>query len=125
MPTLSDAFLVFSGGGVGSLLRWTLALALSPLPSPLLPWATLFVNLGGSFAIGFLSELVGAERLPREARLALVTGLLGGFTTFSAFALESAEYFRIGQSWRAILYPALSVSLGILVCLVGIRLGKS
>ncbi|HOX18575.1 MAG TPA: CrcB family protein [Spirochaetales bacterium] len=123
MKGLRDALLVFAGGGLGSLLRWLVALGASAaLPVQILLWATLAVNLAGSFAIGVAGELVGAGRLPRETRLALVTGLLGGFTTLSALSLETAGYLRGGHPIRAAIYPVFTVAAGALLCLAGMRL---
>ncbi|MBP7095315.1 MAG: CrcB family protein [Spirochaetia bacterium] len=123
MKGMRDALMVFAGGGLGSLLRWLVALATAALaPAQALPWATLAVNLAGSFAIGVLGELVGAGRLPRELRLALVTGALGGFTTLSALSFETAGFLRGGSHFRAALYPLFTVAGGALLCLAGMRL---
>ena len=75
------------------------------------PWGTLAVNAVGSAAIGVL----GALPLPQEARLLLTTGLLGGFTTISAFSLEVALLWQRAP-WTAVLYVALSLALGTAAC---------
>src|SRR5690606_14527763 len=83
--------LVTLGGAAGSMLRYLAVLGAARLwPQALLPWGTLLVNLGGSLAIGLLYVLlVEGHGVPAEWRALLLTGVVGGFTTFSAFALES------------------------------------
>ena len=90
---MRDALLVALGGASGSVLRWALSSWIARLHEPSrFPWGTLAVNLLGSFAIGALLTLA-FERgaLPTPFRLLLVTGVLGGFTTFSAFSLDAVE----------------------------------
>lgn len=99
---------VAAGGALGSVARWGVSLL---LPSP---WATLAVNILGSAAIGALA----AAGLSGTWRLFLVTGVLGGFTTFSAFSLETALLWEKAP-WQAALYVAASLGLG----LAGFALG--
>ncbi|MDR2934590.1 MAG: CrcB family protein, partial [Candidatus Adiutrix sp.] len=82
---------VFAGGGAGALIRWLMAVKLNPAPSegPAFPAGTLAVNLGGGFLIGLLMAAFTARSdWSEEGRLLLVTGFLGGLTTFSAFSWE-------------------------------------
>ncbi len=99
---MAGALLVFLGGGIGALLRYGLALA---APGPL---TTLAINAVGSFAIGLL---LAAPSGP--LRLFLVVGLLGGFTTFSAFSLEALQLWQRGQSALALAYVLGSVLLSL------------
>ena len=80
---LKDLLLVGTGSFVGGVLRYAMGRALSGIAWLSLPWGTLAVNVAGCFAIGMLSGLGTA--LPAAARLLLITGLCGGFTTFSTF----------------------------------------
>ena len=111
MPAL---LLVALGGAIGSVLRYAVSLAGLALLGAAFPWGTLAVNVLGSFAIG---AIAGAG-IEGQARLLLVPGLLGGFTTFSAFSLE-ASFLWERSPLLAALYVALSVALGIGACVAG------
>ncbi|WP_439550340.1 fluoride efflux transporter FluC [Falsiroseomonas sp.] len=105
---LLDVLLVAIGGATGSVLRyWLSTLAMTHLGTAF-PWGTLGVNIAGSAAIGIAAGL----GLQGEARLLLVTGLLGGFTTFSAFSLETGALFERAW-WLGALYVLASVGLGL------------
>jgi CrcB protein len=81
--------LVMAGGAAGSALRYGVSAALSAVPS-LFPWSTILVNIVGSFVLGFVAGSVGTPlELQQNTRMLLGTGLCGGFTTYSAFAVES------------------------------------
>jgi CrcB protein len=88
------------GAAIGAWLRWLLSLAFNPL-LPTLPLGTLAANLVGGYAIGIVVELMGQHSyFSPELRLFLITGLLGGLTTFSTFSAESAALLSRGQfSW--------------------------
>lgn len=106
--SLRAALLVAFGGALGSVLRYAAGALLS---RPGHPWGTLAVNLAGSFLIALL--LFGA--LPRmglgpDARVFLVTGVLGGFTTMSAFAYETVALAEAGLAARAAGYAALTLA---------------
>lgn len=78
-----------AGGAAGSALRYGVSAALSAVPS-LFPWSTILVNIVGSFVLGFVSGSVGTPlELQPNTRMLLGTGLCGGFTTYSVFAVES------------------------------------
>ena len=106
--TAVSVFLVAAGGALGSVLRYWVQLALN---TGWFPWGTLMVNVGGSAVIGALAGLGVAG----PGRLLFITGVLGGFTTFSAFSLETVELFERSILLAAV-YVAASVSLSILVC---------
>lgn len=93
-----------------------------------IPWATLIVNVAGAFLLGLLLEALlhaGAETSRiRLARLALGTGVLGGFTTYSALALELHELLADGRFATAVGYGLGSVSAGLLACVLGIVAGS-
>jgi fluoride exporter len=104
--------LVFIGGGVGSVLRYLLGVAAAERLGPFTaaggwPWGTFLVNAVGCFAIGLGYRLLPAPADgPGDARLLLMTGVLGGFTTFSAFALDSAQLWLRQDVVAATLYIA-------------------
>ena len=94
--------LVFLGGGLGAALRHLVNRLAFAAFGPALPVGTLFVNVAGGFFMGLLAALFLAKGGGDQAlRLFLVTGLLGGFTTFSAFSLESALMWQRGE-WAAL-----------------------
>lgn len=109
-----DFLLVFLGGGVGAALRHGMNLLAARLLGGTFPWGTLCINVLGSFVMGAVVEF-WAQRsgLPQQARLFLTTGVLGGFTTFSAFSLEVALLHARGQTTAALLYATGSVALGV------------
>ena len=112
---MRTALLVALGGALGSVLRWLVSTAAQRMaPGATLPWGTLIVNVLGSCAIGALLALAEARgSLSSEARFFLVTGVLGGFTTFSAFSAETLLLFRAGHGAAALVYVAASVVLGV------------
>jgi CrcB protein len=86
------------------------------------PWGTLLINVLGSFVISFFGVLTGMNArfpVPAEARIFVTVGLCGGFTTFSAFSLQSVELARNGHPMRAALYVAASAALCITACALG------
>ncbi|MCL4159342.1 UNVERIFIED_CONTAM: hypothetical protein GTU68_052681 [Idotea baltica] len=90
-----------------------------------LPFGTLLANIIGSFLIGYLSwMLVNRWQLSNELQVIVLTGFLGGFTTFSAFSLEVIGLFESGFNARALSYIILSVLLSILMCLLGLYLAR-
>ncbi len=92
---------------------------------PQFPWHTLTINLVGCFLIGIVYFL-GAERnlLSEDVRVSLMVGLLGGFTTFSAFGLESFLLFKGGQPYLALLYIFASVGGGLMLTFAGYATGR-
>lgn len=112
-------------GGSGALLRYLLGRASVALNWTVLPFGTLLANVIGSFLIGYLSwQLVHRWQLSNEMQVIVLTGFLGGFTTFSAFSLEVVSLFETGFNARAVIYILLSVSLSILMCLFGLYLAR-
>ena len=109
---------IAAGGALGSLARWAVGLAAPTTDG--LPWGTFLVNVTGSLALGALmAALLEAGRPGRYLRPFLAVGVLGGYTTFSAFAVESWSLLDDGRSGAALGYLAASV----LACLVAVWLG--
>jgi fluoride exporter len=113
------------GGALGALPRWAAATALPSSPGGW-PWATLLVNLTGCLLLGLLIAVV-AVRLPeaRWPRPFLAVGVLGGFTTFSAFAVEVVEQVDAGAALLAAAYVLASVVGGIGAVALGARAGQA
>ncbi|MFN6936675.1 MAG: fluoride efflux transporter CrcB [Tsuneonella sp.] len=116
--------LVFAGGGAGAVLRYqsgrALTHAFGPAAMTAFPWATLAVNVIGSLAMGLLAGWLAKFASGGETwRLLVGVGLLGGFTTFSAFSLELMLLIERGQTGIAVAYAAVSVLAG----LTGLYLG--
>lgn len=123
MYTLS---LIFIAGGVGSVLRYLLAGWVQNATPGVFPWGTLAVNVAGCAAIGFLATALSGLWLVRpELRMALLVGLLGGFTTFSSFAWESLQLARDGQMSFALLNLGLSNGVGLFAAWIGQRVAIS
>ncbi|MBS7809435.1 fluoride efflux transporter FluC [Roseococcus pinisoli] len=109
--------LVAAGGAAGSVLRYLASLAFMGMGWP---WGTLLVNILGSFAMGLLA---GVGLSPMQ-RLFWMTGVLGGFTTFSAFSLETAALWSRAH-WEGAAYVALSLTLGFAAFALGMWLTRS
>ena len=100
------------------------ALAGLALLGPGFPWWTLTVNVAGSFLIGLLAGLFGAVETGHNARLFLVTGFLGGFTTFSAFSLDALTLWERGAQLQAGLYVAGSVIASLIAAAAGLMASR-
>ena len=118
--------LVAAGGAIGSVFRYLVGVWSVRLAGANFPWGTLAVNVAGSFMIGFLVELV-ARRLnaSMEMRLFLVTGVLGGFTTFSSFSLDAISLFERGTLGLSAVYVLASLVVSIAAVFAGLALGRS
>lgn len=118
--------LVAIGGAVGSVARYLATIAMTRLLGPAFPWGTITVNILGSFAIGLLTEFVARKfSAPMEMRLLLVVGILGGFTTFSSFSLDTMALVERGPVWIAFSYVLASVLLSLTAAFGGLALGRS
>lgn len=116
--------IVFAGG-IGALLRYLLGRAAINLGWAALPFGTLIANLLGCFLIGYFSwSLVHRWQLSNEVQVVVLTGFLGGFTTFSAFSLETVSMIQQGASLRAFIYVGISVVLCVMMCFAGLFLAK-
>ena len=115
---------VAAGGSLGTLARYELGTHLRTAGSYGFPWATLLANLSGAFALGLLIGLAG-RRWPRSPYLrpALGTGFLGGFTTFSTYAVESVQRLDHGHTVLAFGYLMLTLAGGLVLAGAGLAAG--
>jgi len=115
--------LVFLGGGLGSMLRHAVNQASAFFLGAGF-WATLFVNITGSFAMGLIAGWFAfrGEGGRQSLRLFLTTGILGGFTTFSTFSLDAALFWERGQPWGTVCYIGCSVAAGLMGLFGGLAL---
>jgi CrcB protein len=112
---------VVLGGAIGTFARYAISVAALPI-SRQLPWGTIIINVTGCALIGFFGTLTLAHgRYPtsENVRLFVMTGICGGYTTFSAFSLQTLDLMRGGANGRAILNVVLSVVL----CICAVALG--
>lgn len=115
-----DAVLVVAGGGVGSLFRYLISLVANRLFGDSFAWGTMIANLAGCLLIGFVVGLVDRAVLSRALRILLVTGFLGGFTTFSSFSLESVRMFMAGAFGKGSINLGVNVLLGFALTFAGL-----
>jgi len=121
-----DALLVAIGGALGSVARWAMTgWVQRASPTSTFPWGTFTVNAIGSFAIGLVLVLALERALvPPAWRLLLVTGVLGGFTTFSALSWETLALLRDGQWPAALGYALGSIVVGLTAAFAGASLAQ-
>ncbi len=119
--------LVALGGAIGSVLRYGVSIAVAERFGLAFPYGTLVVNLTGSLCIGIVAGLAmrGDAGMTPELRLFLATGILGGFTTFSSFALENLVLVRDGTPAVAVLYALGSLVLGVLAASLGMTVARA
>ncbi len=114
--SVANAALVFVGGGLGAVLRYLATLVIGG------PIATLAVNVAGGVAIGWLAGTLSQDA--SQMRLLLMTGVLGGFTTFSAFGLETITLWQRGEPVQAGVYVAASVVLSLAATVAGFAVSR-
>lgn len=115
---------VFLGSGVGGVLRYIVSTWIDPQTASAFPWATFVVNVTGSFLIGLLAGVPASPARPETlepARTFLLTGVLGGYTTYSAFSLQTLTLARAGQLSLAGVYAGGTL----VVCLAAVGLGAA
>ena len=124
---MTASLAVLAGSALGGLARhWVGVLSLQ-LFGPRLPWGTLAINVIGSFVIGWFGSLTapgGSWEVPFEARLFVMVGVCGGFTTFSSFSLQTLELLQREEYGWALAYVAGSVLLCLLAVAAGFAAGR-
>lgn len=112
---------IFMGGGLGACSRYGLGTLIARWSGTAFPLNTLVINVTGSFLIGLVSTFLLDRSVTNPAwRWALITGFLGGYTTFSAYSYETVQLFDNGHGGRALLYVLGSNLLSIAACVAGI-----
>lgn len=117
---------VAAGGALGTLARYTLDRLIERHSAAVFPWSTFTINATGCLLIGVvIAALVDRHQAPAWLRVGLVMGVLGGYTTFSAFAQETLDLTRDGATATALVYAAGSVVVGVVAVFVGLRVGRA
>lgn len=120
---LASVVMVGLGGMLGAVMRFGIIHLVRDGMGYASPYGTLAVNVIGSFLIGVLTVLAAQGlHLSAQARLFLLPGMLGGFTTFSAFAMDSVTFFERAQHIEALAYIAASVLMSLLAAYSGMAL---
>ena len=117
-----NAFLIFLGGGLGSLARWWASGFVAERFGETFPWGTILVNVSGSFVIGLFATLTGPDGrwlASASSRQFFMVGVCGGYTTFSSFSLQTLNLAEEGQWFRA----GANAVLALVLCLVAVWLG--
>lgn len=117
-------FIIGVGSFLGGIMRYLLSLfVISKLPGTF-PFGTLLVNISGCLLIGILLGVNQRLNLSTEMKLFLATGVLGGFTTFSAFSVETITLMKNGNVGQAVIYIACSITLGLTATFLGYTFAK-
>jgi CrcB protein len=111
-----------AGGTVGALGRYALSVWVQRALGAGLPWGTLAVNVVGCLLMGVLAGALQRGVVPPEFQALAAVGILGSFTTFSAFSLETVHLLQTGAWARALIYVSVSVVVGLGAVLVGMRM---
>jgi len=116
-----NALAVGCGGFIGAVSRYLLSIFINRFNTTAFPISTLIINVLGSFLIGLLTQLlISSYPNNKKLQLFLTTGILGGFTTFSTFSLETINLYQNGNT----IFAIVNVILSLVFCLVGVLLGK-
>lgn len=122
MTPLIASLCVAAGGALGALCRFWTGVLITGIAGAALPYATLTVNVAGSFLIGIMATLLAARL---ELLAFIVTGALGGFTTFSTFSIETVRLIEAGRHLAGIGYALVSVVTCVLAAALGMVLARS
>ncbi|TGS47427.1 MULTISPECIES: fluoride efflux transporter CrcB [unclassified Mesorhizobium] len=120
-----NLLLVAVGGGIGAGIRHLTSMGALRLVGPNYPWGTMAINIIGSFAMGLFIAVLVRRGGSNELRLFVATGILGGFTTFSAFSLDFATLWERGATLPAFGYALASVIGAIIALFLGLWLARS
>ena len=122
---ISQYLAVGAGGAVGAMLRYWLGVRVTGVMGLAFPWGTLSVNVLGSFIVGVCMVLIAGKPAGAEIwRLGLVVGVLGGFTTFSAFSSDALNLLQAEQWFRAVVYISSSILLCVTAAAAGVAAAR-
>ena len=121
---MRDWILVATGGAIGATARHFASKAALVLLPATFPWGTYLINITGCIAMGVVAGLGGAGSVSPSTRLFLATGVLGGYTTFSAFGLEAHILLSNGRSTAAVGYVLGQLVLGVLGVYLGLAIAR-
>jgi CrcB protein len=126
MKMLVQGLAVGGAGFVGAVARWLIAMGIGRLQGDVnFPFGTLFINVSGSFFLGwFLTVASGRLAIPETTRIAIATGFVGAYTTFSTYMFESNSLFERGAQYQAWANLIGSVVLGMIAVYLGTRLAQ-
>jgi CrcB protein len=119
--SFTTCLIVTLGGAIRTLARYVISVLALPI-SRELPWGTIAINVTGSFVIGFFGTLTlahGRYPVPENVRLFVMVGLCGGYTTFSAFSLQTLDLVRSGAMMRA----TINIVASVVLCVSAVALG--
>lgn len=121
-----EVILVFMGAGVGGVLRYILGSLVYSYTGRVFPYGTLVINLTGSFIMGFLYVLITQklEDFAPQLTALLLVGVLGGYTTFSSFSIETLRLFQDGKIFYALTNVLVSTILGVVLAYFGFLLAQ-
>jgi CrcB protein len=117
--TLTTYTVIALGSAIGGVGRHWFGLQVAQRMGPSFPWGTLFVNVTGSFLIGFVAAITDTRPDSQTTREFLMVGILGGYTTFSAFSLQTIALVRDGR----LLFAGANVALSVVLCLLAVWAG--
>jgi len=123
---MTNLLWVAAGGAIGASLRHMSGMIALRIMGPGFPWGTLIVNVFGSLIMGlFIAWMTKKTGTSNEMRLFIATGILGGFTTFSAFSLDVANMIERGAMGQALGYVTASVIISVIAIFIGLWFGRS
>jgi CrcB protein len=123
MNIIIKFLLVFLGSGLGGMMRFGIVHGFELLNKPS-PYAIMCCNIMGCFMVGLLFSYCAVRADMQNISLLLITGIMGGFTTFSAFGLDAVKIFQQENLINSACYILLSVIISIFLCLLGIKIGQ-
>jgi len=125
LDVLARVLVLSAGGALGVNARYWLGVLMARWTGPRFPWATVAINVSGSFAIGIGAVALAARWPGPMARLFVVTGFLGGYTTFSSFAFESLTLWERGDRALSTANTFGSVAAGLAAVVLGVAAGRA
>lgn len=120
---MSAVWWIALGGALGSVGRYLVSMHVDRFFTSAFPWGTMVCNVAGCIIIGFFAEMISGDRrmwLSPEARQGVMVGVLGGFTTFSTFGLQTYAMVKNENAWG---WAGMNVGLSLVLCLLGVWLG--